>query len=159
MSASVREGDLAPDVRVPLYPEGTFSPRDASGSWLVLYFYPRDLTPGCTNEAQEFQALLPEFSKLGAKIVGVSRDSLAKHARFAEKLGLAFPLAADEEGKLCEAFDVIRERTMYGRRVRGIERSTFLIAPDSRIARIWRKVRAKGHAQQVLEALKAIQKS
>lgn len=159
MSASVREGDLAPDVRVPLYPEGTFSPRDASGSWLVLYFYPRDLTPGCTNEAQEFQALLPEFSKLGAKIVGVSRDSLAKHARFAEKLGLAFPLAADEEGKLCEAFDVIREKTMYGRRVRGIERSTFLIAPDSRIARIWRKVRAKGHAQQVLEALKAIQKS
>ena len=156
MSASVREGDPAPDVRVPLHPEGTFSPRDAKGSWLVLYFYPRDLTPGCTTEAGEFQALLPEFERLGAKVVGVSRDPVAKHARFAEKLGLAFPLAADEEGRLCEAFDVIREKNMYGRKVRGIERSTFLIAPDGRIARIWRKVRAKGHAAQVLETLRAL---
>ena len=125
-----------------------------AGRWLVLYFYPKDSTPGCTTEGLDFNALLPDFDALGADVVGVSRDSVKSHDNFCAKQGFAFPLVSDTDEALCRAFDVIREKNMYGRKVLGIERSTFLVDPDGRIARAWRKVRVPGHADAVLEALK-----
>ena len=128
---------------------------DYAGRWLVLYFYPKDSTPGCTTEGLDFNALLPEFDKAGAKILGVSRDSVKSHDNFCAKQGFAFPLVSDADEALCRAFDVIREKNMYGRKVMGIERSTFLIDPEGRVARAWRKVKVAGHADAVLAALKA----
>jgi len=127
---------------------------DHAGRWLVLYFYPKDSTPGCTTEGLDFNALLPEFDALGADVLGVSRDSVKSHDNFCAKQGFAFPLVSDADEALCHAFDVIKEKNMYGRKVMGIERSTFLIDPRGRIARAWRKVRVPGHAAAVLEALK-----
>ena len=127
---------------------------DHAGRWLVLYFYPKDSTPGCTTEGLDFNALLPEFDALGADVLGVSRDSVKSHDNFCAKQGFAFPLVSDADEALCRAFDVIKEKNMYGRKVMGIERSTFLIDPRGRIARAWRKVRVPGHAAAVLEALK-----
>ncbi|HEY4529580.1 MAG TPA: peroxiredoxin [Luteimonas sp.] len=127
---------------------------DHAGRWLVLYFYPKDSTPGCTTEGLDFNALLPEFDALGADVMGVSRDSVKSHDNFCAKQGFAFPLVSDTDEALCRAFDVIREKNMYGRKVMGIERSTFLVDPDGRVARAWRKVRVPGHADAVLEALK-----
>ena len=128
---------------------------DYAGRWLVLYFYPKDSTPGCTTEGLDFNALLPEFAALGADVLGVSRDSVTSHDNFCAKQGFAFPLVSDADEALCRAFDVIREKNMYGRTVLGVERSTFLIDPDGRVAAEWRKVRVPGHAQAVLDALKA----
>lgn len=128
---------------------------DYAGRWLVLYFYPKDSTPGCTTEGLDFNALLPEFAALGADVLGVSRDSVKSHDNFCAKQGFAFPLVSDADEALCRAFDVIREKNMYGRTVLGVERSTFLIDPHGRIAAEWRKVRVPGHAQAVLDALKA----
>ncbi|WP_315390198.1 peroxiredoxin [uncultured Stenotrophomonas sp.] len=125
------------------------------GQWLVLYFYPKDSTPGCTTEGIDFNALLPEFKHAGARVFGVSRDSVKSHDNFCAKQGFAFPLISDADEALCTAFDVIKLKNMYGKQVRGIERSTFLISPDSRIVQLWRKVKVAGHAQSVLEALKA----
>jgi thioredoxin-dependent peroxiredoxin len=128
-----------------------------SGKWLVLYFYPRDNTPGCTTEAQDFQRLLPEFEQAGAAIVGVSNDNVASHARFSTKQGLTFPLIADTEQTVSRAFDVIREKKMYGKTFEGIERSTFLIAPDGHLHAVWRKVKVPGHAEAVLAAIREVQ--
>ena len=128
---------------------------DHAGRWLVLYFYPKDSTPGCTTEGLDFNALLPEFAKLEADVLGVSRDSVKSHDNFCAKQGFRFPLVSDADEALCRAFDVIREKNMYGRKVLGIERSTFLVDPDGRVARAWRKVKVPGHAQAVLDALKA----
>lgn len=125
-----------------------------AGRWLVLYFYPKDSTPGCTTEGLDFNALLPEFAALGADVLGVSRDSVKSHDNFCAKQGFTFPLVSDADEALCRAFDVIREKTMYGRTVLGIERSTFLIDPQGCIAAEWRKVRVPGHALAVLDALK-----
>ena len=130
---------------------------DFQGRWLVLYFYPRDSTPGCTTEGLDFNALLPEFAALGADVLGVSRDSVRSHDTFRAKQGFAFPLASDGDEALCRAFDVIHEKNMYGRKVMGVVRSTFLIAPDHRLAAEWRGVKVAGHAQAVLDALKATQ--
>lgn len=130
---------------------------DHAGRWLVLYFYPKDSTPGCTTEGLDFSALLPQFQALDADVLGVSRDSVKSHDTFCAKQGFAFPLVSDADEALCRAFDVIREKNMYGRTVLGIERSTFLIDPDGRIAAEWRKVRVPGHAQAVLDALQAAQ--
>ena len=127
---------------------------DHAGRWLVLYFYPKDSTPGCTTEGLDFNALLPEFEALDADVMGVSRDSVKSHDNFCAKQGFRFPLVSDADEALCRAFDVIREKNMYGRKVLGIERSTFLIDPEGRVARAWRKVRVSGHADAVLEALK-----
>ena len=127
------------------------------GRWLVLYFYPRDSTPGCTTEGRDFDALLPAFEGRDALVLGVSRDSLRSHDRFRASQRFGLPLVADVEGALCEAFDVIREKSMFGRRVLGIERSTFLIDPASRVVATWRGVKVPGHAQAVLDALKAAQ--
>lgn len=127
---------------------------DHAGRWLVLYFYPKDSTPGCTTEGLDFNALLPEFEALDAGVMGVSRDSVKSHDNFCAKQGFRFPLVSDADEALCRAFDVIREKNMYGRKVMGIERSTFLIDPEGRVARAWRKLRVPGHADAVLEALK-----
>lgn len=128
---------------------------DYAGRWLVLYFYPKDSTPGCTTEGLDFNALLPEFEAAGAQVLGVSRDSVKSHDTFCGKQGFRFALVSDGDEALCRAFDVIKEKNMYGRQVLGIERSTFLIAPDSRIVQVWRKVKVAGHADAVLDALKA----
>jgi peroxiredoxin Q/BCP len=123
--------------------------------WLVLYFYPKDNTPGCTTEGIDFNALLGEFRQRGATVLGVSRDSLKSHQNFCAKQGFAFDLVSDADEALCNAFGVIREKNLYGRKVMGIERSTFLIDPAGVIAQSWRPVKVAGHAQSVLDALKA----
>jgi thioredoxin-dependent peroxiredoxin len=128
---------------------------DHAGRWLVLYFYPKDSTPGCTTEGLEFNALLPKFSKLGASVLGVSRDSVKSHQNFCAKQGFKFALISDGDEALCKAFDVIHEKNMYGKKVLGIVRSTFLIDPKGRLAAEWRGVKVPGHAQAVLDALKA----
>ncbi|MFC3656123.1 peroxiredoxin [Xanthomonas hyacinthi] len=128
---------------------------DYAGRWLVLYFYPKDSTPGCTTEGIDFNALLPQFEQANAAVLGVSRDSLKSHDNFCAKQGFRFPLVSDADEALCRAFDVIKEKTMYGRQVLGIERSTFLISPSGRLLRSWRKVKVPGHAQAVFDALQA----
>ena len=128
-----------------------------AGHWLVLYFYPKDSTPGCTTEGLEFNALLPQFEALDAQVLGVSRDSVKSHDNFCARQGFNFPLVSDTDQALCKAFEVIKEKNMYGRQVLGIERSTFLISPESGIVAQWRKVKVPGHAQAVLDALKAAQ--
>jgi len=144
-------------LRLPLALSGGRSATlaDFAGRWLVLYFYPKDSTPGCTTEGLEFNALLPEFGKLGAEVLGVSRDSVKSHDNFCARQGFQFPLVSDADEALCRAFDVIHEKNMYGRKVLGVVRSTFLISPDGRIAEEWRGVKVAGHAQAVLDALKA----
>ena len=148
-------GDRIPDLPLALSSGETRRLSDYAGSWLVLYFYPKDSTPGCTTEGIDFNALLPDFRKLGATVLGVSRDSIKSHQNFCAKQGFAFDLASDTDEALCSAFGVIREKNMYGRKVMGIERSTFLIDPAGVIARTWRPVKVAGHAQSVLDALKA----
>ena len=130
---------------------------DFAGRWLVLYFYPKDSTPGCTTEGIDFNALLPQFEQAGAAVLGVSRDSVKSHDNFRAKQGFQFPLVSDADEALCGAFDVIKLKNMYGKQVRGIERSTFLISPESRIVQSWRKLKVAGHADAVLDALKAAQ--
>ena len=128
-----------------------------AGRWLVLYFYPKDSTPGCTTEGIDFNALLPKFRKAGADVLGVSRDSLKSHQNFCAKQGFRFELVSDADEALCNAFGVIKEKSMYGRKVLGIERSTFLIDPAHVVANAWRGVKVPGHAEAVLAALKAAQ--
>lgn len=144
-------------LKLPLTLSGgrTASLADYAGRWLVLYFYPKDSTPGCTTEGLDFNALLPRFRELGAEVLGVSRDSVKSHDNFCAKQGFDFALVSDGDEALCRAFDVIHEKNMYGRKVLGVVRSTFLLSPDSRIAREWRGVKVPGHAQAVLDALKA----
>ncbi|MET1024511.1 MAG: peroxiredoxin [Pseudoxanthomonas sp.] len=144
-------------LKLPLALSGgtTTTLAEHAGHWLVLYFYPKDSTPGCTTEGIDFNALLPEFAALDAQVLGVSRDSVKSHDNFCAKQGFAFPLISDADEALCKAFDVIKEKNMYGRQVLGIERSTFLISPRSHIASEWRKVKVAGHAQAVLDTLKA----
>jgi len=127
-----------------------------AGHWLVLYFYPKNNTPGCTTEGLEFNALLPEFERLNARVLGVSRDSLRSHANFCRKHSFNFPLISDHDEALCSAFDVIKPKNMYGKLVRGIERSTFLLSPESKLLWQWRKVRAAGHAQAVFSQFVAV---
>ena len=121
--------------------------------WVVIYFYPRDSTPGCTSEAVDFGKLAPRFRKLGCTILGVSRDSVASHARFREKHALSFSLIADTDETWCNAFDVIHEKVLYGKRHLGVVRSTFLIDPEGVLRAEWRGVKVTGHAQAVLDAL------
>ena len=146
-------------LKLPLALSGgeTTTLADYAGSWLVLYFYPKDSTPGCTTEGLDFNALLPKFKKLNATVLGVSRDSVRSHDNFCAKQGFKFPLVSDADEALCKAFDVIHEKNMYGRKVLGVVRSTFLISPDGRIAQEWRGVKVAGHADAVLDALKAHQ--
>jgi len=129
---------------------------EQAGQWLVLYFYPKDNTPGCTTEGVEFNALLPAFAALNARVFGVSRDSVKSHANFCHKRGFRFSLISDSDSILCSAFDVIKPKNMFGNLVHGIERSTFVLSPKSQLLWQWRKVRAAGHAQAVLSQLQGI---
>ena len=160
MSANSKPLDTG--SKVPKLPLALSSGADAStadhfGHWLVLYFYPKDSTPGCTTEGMEFNALLPKFRKLDATVIGVSRDSMKSHQNFCTKQGFKFDLASDPDEVLCKAFGVIKPKKLYGREYIGIERSTFLIGPDGRIVESWRSVKVSGHAAAVLGALKAAQ--
>ncbi|WP_411832449.1 peroxiredoxin [Pseudoxanthomonas mexicana] len=130
---------------------------DYAGQWLVLYFYPKDSTPGCTTEGLDFNARLADFKHRNASVLGVSRDSVKSHDNFCARQGFAFPLVSDADEKLCRAFDVIHEKNMYGRKVMGVVRSTFLISPQGRVVQEWRGVKVPGHADAVLDALKAAQ--
>jgi peroxiredoxin Q/BCP len=126
---------------------------DYGGQWIVVYFYPKDNTTGCTREAQDFRDLYDEFRRFDAAVIGVSRDSPRSHASFAGKHDLPFPLVSDADETWCKAFDVIAEKVLYGRRYLGVVRSTFLIAPDGRLAAQWRNVRVAGHAAEVLRSI------
>lgn len=131
---------------------GTWSLKDAAGKKLVLYFYPRDMTSGCTRESQDFRDLQAAFSKAGTQVVGVSRDSVASHDKFAAKESLPFALLADTDERVCKLFDVIKQKSLYGRKYLGVERSTFLLDGSGRLQQQWRKVKVAGHAEEVLEA-------
>jgi peroxiredoxin Q/BCP len=126
------------------------------GSKLVLYFYPKDMTEGCTLEGRDFRDLHPAFRRAKTMVLGVSKDSCERHAKFRAKEDFPFELLSDEDEKLCRLFDVIREKSLYGRKFMGIERSTFLFDADGKLAREWRKVRVKGHAAEVLEAARSL---
>lgn len=136
--------------------QGEISSQTLLGSPYVLYFYPRDNTPGCTTQAQNFRDLENEFKELGVKIIGVSRDSMSSHERFIEKQSLPFPLISDPDETLCELFGVMKLKNMYGKQVRGIERSSFLVNKDGVLVQEWRGLRVPGHVDQVLEAARAL---
>ncbi|PWE30450.1 peroxiredoxin [Maritimibacter sp. 55A14] len=149
-------GDTAPDFTLPRDGGETVTLSALRPAPVVLYFYPRDDTPGCTTEALDFTARAGDFAQAGARIIGVSKDSVAKHEKFAAKHGLGVTLLSDAEGDVCERYGVWVEKKMYGKAHMGIERATFLIDSASRIARVWRKVRVKGHADEVLDAVRAL---
>jgi len=150
------EGDPVPDVSLIGMDGAAVSPADFRGQKLVLYFYPKDDTSGCTREAQDFTALAGAFEKAGTWILGVSKDGPERHAKFAAKYGLKVKLATDPDGSVCEAFGVWGEKSLYGRKYMGIDRATFLIDRDGTIARIWRKVKVPGHAEEVLAAARQL---
>ena len=150
-------GDTMPDIALERPEGGAVRPSDFRGRKLVVFFYPRDDTPGCTSENRDFSALTDAFAAADTVLLGVSKDPPAKHRKFIAKHELTAPLASDPEaGGLAEALGVWVEKSMYGRRYMGLERSTFLVGADGRIARIWRKVKVKGHADEVIEAAKAL---
>ena len=149
-------GEKVADFSVPATGDKTLSLSDFKDKNLVVYFYPKDNTPGCTLEGQDFRDHYPEFQAANTEILGVSRDSLKSHERFKEKQNFPFDLLADEDEALCRLFDVIHEKNMYGRKVMGVVRSTFLIDGDGVLRNEWRKVRVKGHVEAVLEAAQAL---
>jgi len=149
-------GDKAPDFRLPTDGGGELGLADLKGKTVVLYFYPKDSTPGCTTEAQDFRDRLGEFETAGAAVVGASKDSIKRHDNFKAKHDLTFPLLSDENGSLCEDYGVWKQKKLYGREFMGIERTTFLIDGTGVIRNVWRKVKVKGHADAVLEAVKVL---
>jgi peroxiredoxin Q/BCP len=153
---SIAENDKAPDFSLPASFGRSVSLAAMAGKPVVLYFYPRADTPGCTKEAQAFQEALPELAGIGAGVIGVSKDAMRPIEKFAEKYGLTFPLASDPEGKVVEAYGAWVEKSMYGKRYMGIDRSTVLIDREGRVARIWRKVKVPGHAAEVMKAVQAL---
>ena len=156
MSATCEAGDRAPNFELSAEGEKRIGLGDFRGKTLALYFYPKDDTSGCTAEAIAFNALRADFEQAGAAILGVSPDSTKSHAKFRAKHGLTFELGADEEKSVATAYGVWVEKSMYGRKYMGVERSTFLIGPDGRIARVWRKVKVPGHAEEVLAAARTL---
>ena len=154
----IEDGDKAPDFELPTDGGGTLKLSRLAGKPAVLYFYPKDDTSGCTAEAKDFTRLAPEFRKAGVEVIGVSPDSVESHAKFRKKYDLAVRLAADADKAVANAYGVWVENSMYGRKYMGVERSTFLIDGKGRIARSWRKVKVPGHAEEVLEAAKALGK-
>ena len=153
---SVTVGDKAPAFDLPTDGGGQLKLSDLKGKTVVLYFYPKDSTPGCTTEGNDFKDLHDEFTAANAVIVGASKDSVKRHDNFKAKQGFPFTLVSDEDGTLCEAYGVWVLKKNYGREYMGIERSTFVIDAKGKIAHEWRKVRVKGHAAEVLDAVKAL---
>ncbi|MCV3271114.1 peroxiredoxin [Roseobacter sinensis] len=148
--------DPAPDFTLPSTDGGDVTLSDLKGQPVVLFFYPRDNTPGCTKESVGFSESKPAFDAAGAKVFGISKDSMESHEKFVAKKDLTVPLLSDEHGSACEDYGVWKEKSMYGKKFMGIERSTFLIAADGTIARVWPKVKVPGHVDEVLEAVKAL---
>ncbi len=155
MTATIEAGDAAPDFTMP-GDNGPLALGDFAGRKLVLYFYPKDSTPGCTTEAQAFTALAADFAAAGTAVVGVSRDSVKAHAKFRAKYDLGVALGADVDGSVTEAYGVWVEKTLYGRNYMGIERATFLIDGGGRVVRVWHKVKVAGHAAEVLAAAQSL---
>ncbi len=153
---SIEVGAKLQDFTLPVSGGGSWSLKEARGRKLVIYFYPKDMTSGCTRESQDFRDLYASFRKAGTDVIGVSRDSVQSHDKFVAKEKLPFPLLADEEEKLCKLFDVIQEKSLYGRKYLGVERSTFLVDGSGVLRREWRKVKVPGHAEEVLEAAKSL---
>ena len=149
-------GAPAPDFTLPTDGGGSVTLSELRGKPVVLYFYPKDDTPGCTTEACDFRDAEPDFSGASAVVIGISKDTVAKHDKFKAKHGLTFPLASDADGDVCERYGVWKEKSMYGKTFLGIERTTVLVAADGTVARVWPKVKVKGHAAEVLEAVKAL---
>jgi peroxiredoxin Q/BCP len=153
---SLAQGDEAPAFALASDGGGKVSSGDFKGKPFVLYFYPKDDTSGCTKEAIAFTERLPDFKKLGVAVIGVSPDGVAAHDKFKAKYGLGFALGADVDKAVCQAYGVWLEKSMYGRKYMGVDRSTFLVGRDGRIARVWRKVKVPGHVDEVLEAARAL---
>ena len=148
--------DTAPDFILPVTGGGDVTLSTLQGTPVVLFFYPRDDTPGCTKESIGFSASLDDFEAAGAKVFGISRDTMAKHDKFTAKHDLTVPLLSDEEGAVTESYGVGVEKNMYGKKSMGIERATYLIGADGKIAQVWRKVKVPGHVEAVLEAVRAL---
>jgi thioredoxin-dependent peroxiredoxin len=154
--SKIKIDKAVPDFKLPATGDQTIRLSDLKGKKVVLYFYPKDNTPGCTRESQDFRDNMRKFKARNAVVLGVSRDSLRSHENFREKQCLPFDLLSDEDEKLCKLFDVIKDKNMYGKKVRGIERSTFLIDEQGTLRREWRKVKVDGHVEEVLDAVKEI---
>lgn len=153
---SVEEGKKAPDFSASTDGGKKLKLGDLRGKAVILYFYPKDDTPGCTKEACGFRDSLPNFSKVKATVIGVSKDSVARHDKFKAKYDLNFPLVSDEDGKICEKYGTWIEKSLYGRKYMGIDRATFLIDGAGTVRKIWRKVKVPGHVEEVLDAAKAL---
>jgi len=149
-------GIAAPDFTLPNQHDENITLSDFKGKWIVLYFYPKDMTPGCITEACTFQEGMPDFSKIDAVILGVSKDSVARHKKFAEKYNLQFSLLSDENSTVCETYETWQKKKLYGREFMGIVRSTYIINPEGNIAKVYPKVKVKEHAAEVLEFLKNV---
>jgi peroxiredoxin Q/BCP len=153
---TVKVGDVAPDFALPSDGGRTISLSELRGRKVVIYFYPKDDTPGCTKEACGFRDALPDFSGIDAEVIGISQDSVDSHDKFKQKHGLTFSLASDVDGKVISDYGVLVEKNMYGRKYMGIDRSTFLIDRDGIVRGVWRKVKVDGHVGKVLEAARAL---
>jgi peroxiredoxin Q/BCP len=156
MTVSPAEGAAAPDFSLPVDGGGTLSLSKLKGRKVVIYFYPKADTPGCTKESIDFSRLKPEFERTGTTVIGVSADAVSAQDKFKAKHNLTVPLASDPDRNMIEAYGVWGEKTMYGKTFMGIERATFLVDSDGRIARVWHKVKVEGHAEEVLAAAKAL---
>lgn len=146
-------GDTVPDLSCATWPEGSVNLKELHGQWIILYFYPKDSTSGCTTEACGFRDAEAALAESNTVVLGVSRDSMKLHQRFTEKQALNFPLISDADEALCTAFDVIQMKNMYGKKARGVERATFIINPKGVICHLWRKVKVKGHVDEVMQTL------
>ena len=153
---SIAIGKSLPAIKLAATGDREVDLKSYKGKPLVLYFYPKDNTSGCTLEGQDFTALYPEFQRAGVEIVGVSRDSVRSHENFCSKYGFPFTLLSDPDERLCNALDVMKEKSMYGRTYMGVDRSTFLFGADGKLKRQWRGVKVKGHAAEVLEAAQSL---
>lgn len=153
---SLNVGDPLPDLTLPASDGTDISLRERGGRALVLYFYPKDNTPGCTQEGQDFASLHEEFQAAGADVMGVSRDSVKTHQGFAAKYGFPFPLLSDKDERLCQALGAIVEKSLYGRRYMGVDRSTYLFDAQGQLRQQWRKVKVKDHAAAVLQAVREL---
>jgi thioredoxin-dependent peroxiredoxin len=155
---ALEPGKKAPAFNLPASDGTKVALRDLAGKWVVLYFYPRDDTPGCTQEARDFRDAKAKWSRRGAAVFGVSKDSIESHCKFRDKHGLNFPLLSDPDGKMLEKYGAWGEKNMYGKKSMGIIRSTVLIDPDGKVRKVWPRVKVKGHVDDVLDALDAARK-